>query len=340
MGPVLKETTGLSHDWSRWLAQNRMLGVADAELVAVMTGRGVPEAAVRAEVVRLAQDPCFQAGRWIGERLRKLESILAIQEQLRDLARAPRAIERRRQVSPTEFFDEYYAKNRPLVLIDFADGWPAQRWTVDSLQTALGDEAVEVMSGREEDERYELNAERHRSSMPFNEYANHVRATECSNDIYLVANNRLLDLPAAAALWPDFDIRRPPLDGEAGHGQAFLWLGPAGTVTPLHHDLMNVLFVQLHGRKQFTLIAPGFTPRLYNEAGVHAAVDPGHPDYVAHPTFRGVPTTTVVVEPGETLFVPVGWWHQVESLDVSISLSFTNFSRTNQFSWQNPSGLA
>jgi ribosomal protein L16 Arg81 hydroxylase len=101
---------------------------------------------------------------------------------------------------------------------------------------------------------------------------------------------------------------------------------------------MNVFFVQLHGRKRFTLVAPAFTPRVYNEVGVYSEVDPEQPDYRAHPAFRGVPTTSIVLEPGDTLFLPIGWWHRVESLDVSISLSFTNFVHLNEFRWQNPDG--
>jgi mannose-6-phosphate isomerase-like protein (cupin superfamily) len=27
----------------------------------------------------------------------------------------------------------------------------------------------------------------------------------------------------------------------------------------------------------------------------------------------------VIVEPGETVFLPLGWWHQVTTLDVSLS---------------------
>jgi mannose-6-phosphate isomerase-like protein (cupin superfamily) len=40
---------------------------------------------------------------------------------------------------------------------------------------------------------------------------------------------------------------------------------------------------------------------------------------------RGVPVIDIVLEPGECVFLPLGWWHWVKSLDVSISLSFTNF---------------
>jgi ribosomal protein L16 Arg81 hydroxylase len=39
---------------------------------------------------------------------------------------------------------------------------------------------------------------------------------------------------------------------------------------------------------------------------------------------RDVPVHEALVEPGEILFIPIGWWHAVRSLDVSMSLSFTN----------------
>ena len=42
----------------------------------------------------------------------------------------------------------------------------------------------------------------------------------------------------------------------------------------------------------------------------------------------------VTLEPGETLFVPLGKWHQVRSLDISISLSFTNVALPNDFRYR------
>jgi quercetin dioxygenase-like cupin family protein len=40
---------------------------------------------------------------------------------------------------------------------------------------------------------------------------------------------------------------------------------------------------------------------------------------------RSASILEVVVEPGEFLFIPVGWWHWVKALDISISVSFTSF---------------
>ena len=34
----------------------------------------------------------------------------------------------------------------------------------------------------------------------------------------------------------------------------FLWIGPAGTLTPFHHDLTNNLLVQVKGRKRVHMV--------------------------------------------------------------------------------------
>jgi ribosomal protein L16 Arg81 hydroxylase len=39
----------------------------------------------------------------------------------------------------------------------------------------------------------------------------------------------------------------------------------------------------------------------------------------------------VVLQPGEVLFIPVGWWHHIRSLEISINVSFTNFVFNNDF---------
>jgi ribosomal protein L16 Arg81 hydroxylase len=36
-----------------------------------------------------------------------------------------------------------------------------------------------------------------------------------------------------------------------------------------------------------------------------------------------------ILNQGESLFIPMGWWHCVESLDTSISVSFTHFNLDN-----------
>jgi hypothetical protein len=39
-----------------------------------------------------------------------------------------------------------------------------------------------------------------------------------------------------------------------------------------------------------------------------------------------------VLEAGELLFLPIGCWHFVQGLDVSVTITFTNFVFDNDFS--------
>jgi ribosomal protein L16 Arg81 hydroxylase len=96
------------------------------------------------------------------------------------------------------------------------------------------------------------------------------------------------------------------------------------------------MMAQVYGRKRWRLISPQQTPLLYNYVGVFSKVDCENPDYQKYPLFKNVQIIEEVLQPGEVIFVPVGWWHQVKALNTSISLSFTNFVFPNYYTWQDP----
>ena len=51
-------------------------------------------------------------------------------------------------------------------------------------------------------------------------------------------------------------------------------------------------------------------------------VDPERPDYERYPRFRGVTPLGGVVNPGEAVFIPHGWWHHTRTLDDAVSMNF------------------
>jgi ribosomal protein L16 Arg81 hydroxylase len=105
------------------------------------------------------------------------------------------------------------------------------------------------------------------------------------------------------------------------------WIGPAGSFTPLHHDLTNNFLCQLVGRKHVKLVPPSETPKLYNDRHVFSAVgDLDAADLASRfPLAASARFYDLVLQPGEILFIPVGWWHQVRALDFSVSMTCTNF---------------
>jgi hypothetical protein len=327
--------------WRRWLARNAMLRLGDDEITRIMVSHNFSADLVGRSLAELRADPCYQAGAEHTQKLQKIESVLDIQRSLLSLLPSAGQIERRREVRRGEFLARYYARNTPVIMLDIADTWQARyNWTLDYFDQQLGDEMVEIMTNRDGDPDYERHGERHRALVPFREYISYLRENPTGNDRYLVANNGLLDLPAAKRLHDDYETPAEYLDEEISHGRVFLWLGPAGTVTPLHHDVMNILLVQVVGRKRVILIDPLRNRYVYNDHGVYSQVDAANPDYSRFPLYAYAEPITLLLEPGDALFIPVGWWHHVESLDLSASLSFTNFVFPNDFNWQHPDPAA
>jgi hypothetical protein len=87
------------------------------------------------------------------------------------------------------------------------------------------------------------------------------------------------------------------------------------------------------GRKVVLLAAPGETPKLYNDHHVYSRVrDLTEPDIAARfPKLNGIRVHRVMLNPGDALFIPLGWWHQVTALDFSVTITHTNFRWPNDF---------
>lgn len=129
----------------------------------------------------------------------------------------------------------------------------------------------------------------------------------------------------------------PPVD----EPQKNIWLGPKGTKTPLHTDPYHNIFCQVVGYKYVRLYAPSATESLYprgedenginesNTSEVEIRLDRTQQSNVAVEDAESFPLFLsqgnyyeAIVGPGECLYIPAGWWHYIESLTVSYSVSF------------------
>jgi hypothetical protein len=106
-------------------------------------------------------------------------------------------------------------------------------------------------------------------------------------------------------------------------GPPRFWLGPAGTVTPLHCDYDDNIFAQIWGTKRIFLSPPHHDEFLYvNEANpilFGSPFNPEAPDFEKFPLARQASMVECIVNPGDLLYVPAGWYHQVRSLTFSLS---------------------
>ncbi len=322
----------LPPNWQKWVAENVLLQVDPSALVKTLVENGFAQELATQEVAVAAAHPYIEAARSLARKIKKRDWLFEVYQALDRESPAANGVERTGIMSRAEFFGNYYANNRPVIMQGALDHWPAlQLWTPEYLKERYGRATVEIQAGRKSDSRYELNSAQHKTLVRFADYIDMIVTGGPTNDFYMTANNGSRNLDALRGLWNDIDPLPEYLKEEPSN-PGFFWFGPAGTVTPLHHDLTNNFMGQVRGRKLVKLISPNYLPFIYNHVHCYSQVDLDNIDYDHYPRFRNVKIIEMVLQPGDLLFLPVGWWHYVRGLDVTITMTFTNFRAGNEFS--------
>lgn len=325
------QVPALSDDWRQWIAKNLMLGCVGEDLIPVLVAKGhAPDLAAR-EVWMAQNHPYVSGGRSLALKLKKRDWVLQCQTVLQEQSPFFGGVERRERLARDEFYELYYYRNRPVVITGMLNHWPAlTRWTPAYLKASYGHLEVEVQCGRSTDPEYEINSNQHKKRMPFAEYIDWVNSGVETNNFYMTANNAGHNASVLKGLWQDVPLLGEYLKADEAN-QGFFWYGPQGTVTPLHHDLTNNFMAQVQGHKLVRMIPPSRLPEMYNHRHCYSQVDLNNPDYERFPLFAGVRTLDVMLAPGEILFLPVGYWHHVVGVEISITMTYTNFLPFNDF---------
>ncbi|MGO9771420.1 MAG: cupin-like domain-containing protein [Roseiarcus sp.] len=226
------------------------------------------------------------------------------------------------RLTPDEFFEHFVRPRRPLVISGGMKNCAAfSQWSLDYLHHCSGDRIVplkiwdstgirieETRLGKYIDDLRDY-ASKGEDAAQRPAYLHDVPLTSIVAD----ASSDLEALPVYfpawyGALWPRF---------------AQLFLGPSGSVTPLHFDclLTHNLFFQVVGEKRFTLIPREQSEYCYRNNWRWFEVDVEQPDYGRHPLYRFATPAQVVVGPGDILYLPPGTLHHVRSLTCALSFN-------------------
>ena len=118
------------------------------------------------------------------------------------------------------------------------------------------------------------------------------------------------------------------------NGLEEMFFGGAGAKFPsLHIDYwgMDGFINQLYGEKDFILFGPEQTPFLYPDPadGLISQVNVDAPDAQRHPLFREARPLRFTLEPGDTLYLPNGWWHTTRMQTPSLSVITASWHADN-----------
>uniref|UniRef100_A0A182RG37 Jumonji domain-containing protein 4 n=1 Tax=Anopheles funestus TaxID=62324 RepID=A0A182RG37_ANOFN len=116
----------------------------------------------------------------------------------------------------------------------------------------------------------------------------------------------------------------------------FVYIGPKGTWTAFHADVFGSYSwsVNIFGQKRWYLLPPGEEQKLLDSLR-------NLPFSVTEQTLQdaGVSFFSILQQPGEAIFVPSGWYHQVLNVEDAISVNHNWFNGCNVASiWNNLRG--
>lgn len=241
--------------------------------------------------------------------VRGVSSVQEMREAIRDSARrlpAISAVPRLKSLN-AQAFRAQAAAGLPFLITGVVDRWPLLSLTREDLRERFGHVPVRARVG--DYINMAFAPDRPMQDMSMREYLD----LDAPGLPPYVGNLELRELNSMCH-WPGyFDKMGPPR----------FWLGPAGTMTPLHCDYDDNIFAQIWGTKRIFLSPPHHGEFLYaweaNPVLFGSFVNPEAPDFDKFPLARQATLIEVIVNPGDMLYIPAGWYHYVHALTFSLS---------------------
>lgn len=239
------------------------------------------------------------------------------------------------------FFTTYQKQGNPVVITGLLDTEPD--WTLDYLCEALDTQEFPIRYYGYE--RYKQDKRKWTSigsgietqRVPFIKYAEMLRNHEAhQKDIYLVKRSikdtSLIDSSILKQVENQLGLRMPATDFN-------LWLGPGGHTTCLHYDPVDGTLIQLHGAKRVILFPPSQLYHLYPFSVLthlrhglrlrasYSQVYPDRPDFKSFPKLKQALNHRyeVILNRGDVLYIPAGWWHELTTLGDEMVCSVNRF---------------
>jgi hypothetical protein len=223
-----------------------------------------------------------------------------------------------KSTSAAEFLKRYAVGNLPVLITDAMPNAVAASWTFDKMRSTFRDVNVEVRTGEYAANVYQTTMTT--QTLKCGDYLAAFAAepsSETTRPPEYAANNVV---PLEWGAWLDY----PAFVPQALCAFATFWIGPAGTLTPLHRDWADNFLTQLSGAKEVALVSPCHA-RLLSPKVIHPFLESCNwidPYDQRDPIVTECRPIFTKLNAGEMIFIPAGWFHHVRSTSFSFSVNF------------------
>lgn len=229
-------------------------------------------------------------------------------------------------ISKQDFNEQYLWTQRPLIIKGLIENEPAgNKWSFDYFKNTMGDIPVDVYdNGRNASSSAYTSAD---MKMRFADFLSEIEQ-DGKTDLRMFLFNLFKHNPALRKEFPCPKIFKSTL---TNYGLTFF--GGKGTVVRIHYDIdmSNVLHTQVIGCKRVVLVSPEYNELLYKlPLNTYSLVDIDKPDYDKYPGLRYVKASECYLEPGDSLFMPSGYWHLMRYLTPGMSVAYRKIAQTNR----------
>lgn len=230
------------------------------------------------------------------------------------------------EIAPEDFWQRYYASGRPVLLRNGVSAWPAMaKWGAPYFRSVAGSAQVKLRSHPSGIFDYNAKSALGIPTTVQTSFAQAMQKILCDQaSIHYVQQQSMEQ--GFPQLLQDIDFQL--LDTlPAKRVVTNLWVGSQGCKSPLHFDQSENFLAQVAGTKQVTLFAPAQSEYLYPAIGDNlphcSRVDVFDPDLATFPLFARAMASgySARLAKGDILYIPMRWWHAVESLSFSISVN-------------------
>jgi hypothetical protein len=227
-------------------------------------------------------------------------------------------IDRIKTISKSDFVQNYLKPQVPVVIENLVDDWPAHaKWNFDYIKEKVGDKIVPLYDDRPVNYKDGFN-EPH-ASMTMSEYINLLQREPTKYRIFLY--NVLKEVPE---LQEDFDF--PDMGLKLLKSLPMLFFGGEGSHTFMHYDidLANILHFHFQGKKECILYPNEERKHLYkipHSLITHESIDFSNPDFNQWPALKNAKGCRTILEHGNTLYMPEGYWHYMRYITPGFSMS-------------------